>query len=174
MVETITGWFVPTGATCDYTNPERPTWDACRGTIEMLKLTGVDYGFNHTLGGWSNPDSDGSQWDGIIDTWLIHEDFASWDSTIVAWSNNNNYWQPIFPSTINIRDFELYAYPNKDINLSWRDNDWRDNDPSILVAPYIQLKYVIEPSLKVKAKIRWENPSVEISTTIGLSTLDIK
>jgi hypothetical protein len=68
---------------------------------------------------------------------------------IVAGSDTNNYWQPIFPSSINIKNFEIYAYPKKDLNVSWRDSD-----PSILIAPYIQLKYTIEPSLKVKAKIR--------------------
>jgi hypothetical protein len=70
-------------------------------------------------------------------------------SNIVAGSDTDYYWQPIFPSSINIKDFEIYAYPKKDLNLSWRDSD-----SSILIAPYIQLKYNIEPSLKVKAKIR--------------------
>ncbi len=165
-VETFTWWFVPTWAICDFIDPENPIWEACNGTIEMLKLTGEDYGFDHDS--WTI-EWDGSQWDGIIDTWFIHPDYASWVNDIVAGSDTNNYWQPIFPSSINIKNFEIYAYPKKDLNVSWRDSD-----PSILIAPYIQLKYTIEPSLKVKAKIRWKSPSVDIATTISLSSLDIK
>lgn len=166
-VETATWVFVPSGAICNYSNPEKPVWEACQGTIEMLKLVWVDYGYNHTLV-WP-PDVDGSQWDGIIDTWFIHPDFTWWVSNIVAGSDLYNYWQPIFPSSINIKDFEIYAYPNKNLALSWRDDNAK-----ILVAPYIRVKYTIEPSLKIKAKISWKTPSVDIATTIGLSSLDIK
>lgn len=162
-----TSWFVPTGANCDLTtDPERPVGDACQGTIEILKLVWEDYWLDHLP--WS-VDSDGSQWDGRIDSWFVHPDYAAWDSAIIAWSNTSNYWQPIFPSSINIKDFEIYAYPQKDLALAWRDND-----PSILVAPYIQIKYTIEPSLQVQAKIRWKAPSVDISTSISLSNLDLK
>jgi len=161
--------FAPIGASCNWLNTESPSWNWCQGTIEILKLVWVDYWQNHTLWWAGDPDADSSQWDGIIDTWFIHPDYAAWNAYIVAWSDSINYWQPIFPSDINIRDFEIYAYPNKDIDLSWRDPD-----STILVAPYIQIKYTIEPSLRVKAKIRWEAPSVDIATTISLSNLDIK
>jgi len=161
--------FAPSSANCNWLNTEAPTWIWCQWTIEMLKLVWADYGYNHTLWWAWNPDADGSQWDWVLDTWLIHPDYASWDATIIAGSNTENYWQPIFPTSINIKDFEMYAYPNKDLNLSWRD----DNE-SILIAPYIQINYTIEPSLKVQAKISWSSPSVNIATTISLSNLDIK
>jgi len=135
----------------------------------MLKLIGVDYWLNHVLDTTWSEDPDGSQWDGLIDTWFIHPDYASWDSTIVAWSNLNDYWQAIFPTSVNIKDFEVYVYPQKDLNLSWKDPN-----PSILVAPYLQIKYTLEPSLSIKAKIKGESPSVDIATTISLSNLDIK
>jgi len=166
LVETATGGFVPTAATCDYSNPENPSWDACQGTIEILKLVWEDYWWDHDF--WVI-DSDGTQWDGIIDTWLIHPDYVSWVSNIIAGSNTVNYWQPIFPSSINITNFEIYAFPNRDLDLSWRDTS-----PTTLIAPYVQVKYTIEPSLNVKAKIIWESPSVTIATTISLSNLDIK
>lgn len=166
-VEELTWWFVPTWAVCDLiTDPSNPIWEACNGTIEMLKLVWEDYGFDHD---WTVVDIDGSQWDGLIDTWFIHPDYASGDATIIAGSNTDNYWQAIFPSNINIKEFEINVYPKKDLNLSWRDSD-----PSILVSPYIQVKYIIEPSLEIKAKIRWTVPSVDIATTISLSNLDIK
>lgn len=158
--------FAPAGASCIWLNTDNPTGIGCNGTIEMLKLVWVDYGLDHVL--WT-VDTDGSQWDWLIDTWFIHPDYASWDDTIVAWSNSNNYWQPIFPSSINIKDFEIYAYPQKDLNLSWKDPN-----SNILVAPYLQVKYTIEPSLSVKAKIKGTAPSVKIATTISLSNLDIK
>ncbi len=164
-VETATWWFVPTGAICDYSNPENPQWEACQGTIETLKLQGKDYGYNHT----SAPDWDGSEGDGIIDTWIIHPDFNSASAEIVAWSTTDSYWQPVFPNSVNISNFELYVYPKKDLEYSWRDSD-----SSILVSPYIQMKYTISPSLKVQAKIIGEKPSVDISTTIQLSPLDIR
>ena len=158
--------LAPTGASCNGLNTENPNGTWCQGTIEMLKLVGEDYWFDHVS---TFVDADGSQNDGIIDTWYIHPDYAAGVTDIVAWSDTLNYWQPIFPNTINIKDFEIYAYPNKDLELSWRDDD-----NSILVAPYVQVKYTIEPSLKAKAKIKWATPSVDIATTIGLSSLDIK
>jgi len=164
-VETATGSFVPTWAVCDYSNPRSPVGDACQWTIEILKLSWADRWYNHT----SAPDWDSSEGDGVIDTWLIHEDFLSSAGDIIAWSNTQSYWQPIFPDSINIRDFEVYVYPNKDLRYSWKDND-----PSILVSPYIQIKYTIEPSLKVQARIKWEKPTVDISTVIQLSSLDLR
>ena len=165
-VETALWWFVPTGAVCDYSNPENPTGEACQGTIETLKLIGRDYWFDHVP--WTI-DTDGSQWDGVIDTWFIHPDFISGWGDEVAGFSSDNYWQPIFPDSINISDFEIYAYPNKDLEYSWRDGD-----ESILVSPYIRLKYTIRPSLDVQAKIVWKAPSVEIATTIQLSSLDLR
>lgn len=166
-VEELTWSFVPSWAVCDLTsNPEHPVWEACQGTIEMLQLIWADHWFDHDS--WII-DADGSQWDGKIDTWFIHPDYASWNSTIVAGSNTNNYWQAIFPSTIHIKDFEIYAYPQKDLNLSWKDNI-----SEILISPYIQIKYTIQPSLSIKAKIKWVPPSVDIATTINLLNLDIK
>lgn len=158
--------FAPSGSNCIWLTTEAPTGLGCQGTIEMLKLVGVDYGFDHDV---STMDTDGSQNDGVIDTWLIHPDYTSGSINVVAWSTSTNYWQPIFPESVNIKDFEVYVYPNKDIRYSWRDND-----SSILIAPYIQISYTIEPNLRTKAKIIGESPSVEISTTIQLSNLDIK
>ena len=169
VTDVSTSNFAPAWANCTGINTENPTGLGCNGTIEMLKLIGVDYWLNHVLDTTWSEDPDGSQWDGLIDTWFIHPDYASWDSTIVAWSNLNNYWQAIFPTSVNIKDFEVYVYPQKDLNLSWKDPN-----PSILVAPYLQIKYTLEPSLSIKAKIKGESPSVDIATTISLSNLDIK
>lgn len=40
--------FAPAGASCDFvTNPQNPTGSGCLGTIEFLKLTGLDEGYDH-------------------------------------------------------------------------------------------------------------------------------
>jgi prepilin-type N-terminal cleavage/methylation domain-containing protein len=137
---------------------------ACLWTIEFLKLTGQDYWYDHDF---LSVDADGSQWDGEIDTWLIHDDFSPLE--IVAGSNAINYWQAIFPDSIHVSDVEFYVYPNKDLEYSWRDTD-----TSIFVAPYIQIKMTLQPSLKEKSKIKWAVPIVNIATTIQLSSLDLK
>jgi hypothetical protein len=114
-------------------------------------------------------DVDGSQSDGIIDTWLIHDDFNSSGVEVVAGSDSVDYWQAIFPDTIHISDVEFYAYPNKSLAYSWRDSD-----TSIFIAPYIQIKMSLQPSAKAKRKISGVVPVVDIATTIQLSSLDIK
>lgn len=145
---------------------EAMTWTGCLGTIEFLKLTWKDYWYDHNF--WV-VDVDGSQSDGIIDTWLIHDDFNSSGVEVVAGSDSVDYWQAIFPDTIHISDVEFYAYPNKSLAYSWRDSD-----TSIFIAPYIQIKMSLQPSAKAKRKISGVVPVVDIATTIQLSSLDIK
>lgn len=111
-----------------------------------MKLTGKDYGYDHDI---ASIDSDGSQFDGVIDTWLIHEDFKTNPGEVVAGSNTIDYWQAIFPESVHVSDVEFYVYPNKSSLHSWRDID-----PSVFIAPYIQIKMKLEPSIKVKRKIR--------------------
>ena len=142
------------------------TGTGCLGTIEFLKLSGYDYGRDHDLLSW---DSDGTQGDGINDTWLIHDDFNPTGSDIIAGSDSNSYWQPIFPSDIHVSDVEFYVYPNKSLEYSWRDPN-----QSIFIAPYIQIKMKLQPSSKAKRKIRGTPPVVHIATTIQLSNLDLK
>lgn len=157
----------PPSETCDVTtNPEKPVWNACLGTIEFLKLKWEDYWYNHSgaLDTW-----DGSQWDGIIDTWNIHPDFLTGTTDIVASSVSYDYWQPVFPNSIHVSDVEFYLYPNKAAEYSWRDTD-----ASLEVSPYLQLKLTLQPSWKEKRKIRWATPSVDIVTTIQLSDLDFR
>lgn len=154
----------PVWATCTWW--ESMTGTGCLGTIEFLKFTGQDYWYDHNF---LTVDSDGSQSDGVIDTWFIHDDFNSTWTDIVAGSNSVSYWQPIFPDSIHVSDVEMFIYPNKSLLHSWRDTD-----QSIFIAPYIQIKMTLQPSLKVKRKIIWAAPVVNIATTIQLSNLDLK
>jgi len=169
--------FAPTTTTCWWTQNITGSW--CLGTIEMLELVWIDNGYDHWVYSdfWDGWFSDG---DGFIDTWLIDRDFdpnfdsnsiwaTSWMDYILAHNGWQGYWQPIFWDTIHVSNFEVYAYPNKDPELSWRDTDL-----SLRVAPYVQVKITLQPSWKVKRQIKWDFPSTEIITTIQLSDLNFQ
>lgn len=156
----------PSSATC-----VNWTWSWCLWTIEFLRLDWEDWGVYHDI---SNIDSN---W--VVDTWIIDNDFIPWDDRVIAWTNEGHFkssrcfndctdyywiWQPLFPDTINVKNFEVYAYPNIDRDYSWRDNSVLSN-----VNPYLQIKLTLAPSWKKRAQMRWEMPIVEISTTINLS-----
>ena len=150
---------------CDFSNPKMPTWSWCVWTIEFLRLEWKDWGMNHTIWGALNPDADGTQYDWVVDTWIIDPDFSG-ESDRVAWSNTENYRLPLFPDTINVANFEVLVYPNKDIKEAWKDDSEETN-----TAPYLRLKLKLSPSRKIKKKIKWKIPEFEISTTISLTDI---
>ena len=146
----------PSSASCNGT--QNMTGSGCLGTIEFLKLIWEDRWYDHSSSwSWSN--------DGVIDTWLIHPDFTWW-SEVIAWSNTNKYWQPLFPESVSVMDVRFYAYPNKDANLAWREN--------IGTSPYIQVQMTLMPSWQQRKKIRGKTPQVDFTTTISLSDLDLR
>lgn len=144
----------PWTAICDATG--YTTWSWCLWTIEYLKLNWEDLWMNHSLTGTGI-------YDWIIDTWLINPDFNNgWE---VAWS-----WTvervPLFPETINVSEFKVYAYPNKDIWLSWKNND-----TSVNISPYIVLKFKLKPSWISRKRIQWWWKELDFSMTINLSDI---
>ena len=152
----------PTWADCSHSStPESPTGTGCLGTIEFLVMNGRDWWLDHSISGPA--DSDGSQYDGIIDTWVIDPRFAS-NATTVAGSNTEYYRESLFPDTISVSDFEIYAFPHKDIELAWKDGNSAINQ-----APYIKLKLTLSPSWKKRKIISGKVPQVEIATTISLN-----
>ncbi len=145
-----------TSPACDFT-----TWSGwCIATIEFLKLTWVDYWLAHT-----GTITDWSKFDWKVDTWNIHPDFTS-DIDLVAWSNSDNYRIPLFPDYINVKNFKIFAYPNKDIKLAWKDLTTNTN-----ISPYIKLQMTLEATAKRKRWIKWKNPEIKISTTINLTDI---
>ena len=145
------------------------TWSWCLWTIQMLKLVWRDYWNNHDP---LTEDWDWSQWDGMIDTWILHPDFTSWSSEIVIdTSNANNYWQNIFSNRIHVSKAEFYLYPNQDLDYAWAVSS--TDRPDLQVSPYLQLRVRLEPSWRERRKIRWTIPVVDIATTINLSSVDI-
>lgn len=151
----------PAGATCTGTRDMTGTW--CLGTIEVLKLSGQDLWYDHLWDGW--------YWDGDgkVDTWMIHDDFVSSGGWPVAGSDNNNYWQSIFPDTLSVMDVKFMAYPSKSNDLAWKEEN-----PKYHVAPYVQIQMTLSPSWKQKKKIKGILPQVKFSTTIGLTDLDFR
>lgn len=138
------------------------TWTWCLGTIEFLKLDWKDWWMDHDS--WTN-DSDWTQYDWVVDTWIIDPDFTWW-TEIVASSTWDNYWLPLFPDSINVANFEVYVYPNKDNKQAWKDYS-----PETNVSPYVRIKLKLSPSWKTKKKIRWKVPEFEINTTVSLTDI---
>ena len=129
-----------------------------RWTIQFLKLEWKDWWFNHQQT-WTG------LYDWVVDTRLIDKDF-SWWNTIIAGSNNTNYWQDLFWDNINVTQAKFFVYPNKDKKLSWQDNDEKIN-----INPYIRIQLVLEPSNKAKRWFRWKIPKIKINTTINLTNI---
>lgn len=132
-------------------------WSWCLWTVEFLKLEWKDWGLNHNS--WST-----STWsfDWIIDTWIIDKEFTGW-AEIVAWSNNGNYRQPLFPDSISVTSFEVYLYPNIDKKLAWK---WSS---AIEVNPYVRIKLTLSPSWKKRRSMKWVVPEIKMLTTLNLT-----
>lgn len=150
--------------TCNTTDWKTFTWSWCLWTIEFLKLEWKDWWLDHNT--W-NADKTW-EYDWVIDTWLIDKDFSSSKNNnslrVVAWSDNKNYWLPIFPDSINVKSFDIRAYPNKNIEDAWKES-------GIDIAPYIRINMVLTPSFKVKKRIKGKIPEFNISTTINLTDI---
>ena len=142
----------------------------CRWTIEYLQLEGKDWGEDHNWfsGKFLN--------DWVIDTWLVSSNFSWLDNislqqrAVIWWTEKaDKYWKPLFPDDINISKFEVKAYPNIDSSKVWNEDSQKQNN--YLVSPYVIISVKIEPSNKVKSKIKWNIKPIEFSTTINLTTI---
>ncbi len=162
---TLFRWSVKTDPPyipCDYSDASNPTGTGCLWTVEFLKLIGKDRGMDHQ--DWSS-DADGTEYDGIVDTWIIDPDFTWW-AEIVAWSNLNSYWQPIFPSSIDVDSMNIELYPNKSLEYAWRDFS-----PEVNLSPYLRIQLILTPSRKTKSRLKWKTSTIEINTTINLTDI---
>jgi hypothetical protein len=57
------------------------------------------------------------------------------------------YWLPLFDDSINVKKFEILAYPNKDRDLAYSASN-------IDMSPYVRVKIILTPSWKTKTKIK--------------------
>lgn len=158
--------YAPPWSTC--TGTENMIGEGCLGTIELLKLSWIDNGYDHGIYAW-NPEGWWDDADGEIDTWLIQKDFNPVVIDVLAWFGSINYWQKVFPDTMNVMNVEFHAFPNKSINYAWKESD-----SEYQIAPYIQVKMTLSPSWQEKRKIKGKVPSVDFITTISLIDLDLR
>ena len=149
-----------TNSACDFSDAYSPTWTWCLWTIEFLKLDWYDFWMDHST--W-DIDENSTQYDWVIDTWLINKDFAWWEE-VIAWSNTNSYWVPLFPDSISVSDFKVFVYPNKDLNRAWKENQTN-------IAPYVRINITLIPGFRNRKWIKWSIPEINISTTISLSDI---
>ncbi len=147
----------PVSSSCNVNNTV--TWTWCLWTIEYIKLIWKDRWMDHSL---SNADSTQSDW--VIDTWLINPNFTWW-KVQVAWTWSLN-WVSLFPDSINVAEFKIYAYPNNDISYNWKNDDVLSN-----VSPYIILKMKIKPSWISRRKVKSEWKDLDFSMTINLTDI---
>lgn len=149
-------------ANCDFSNQASPTGTWCLWTIEFLELDARDWWLDHDK---TTDDGNGSQFDGVIDTWIVNQKFSWNDATVFGSdTNTDQYWQSLFPGSVSVKSFAVYAYPNKDIDLAWKDGS-----SSVNQSPYVRLAMTLTPSWKNRKKIRGKIPEVEIATTIALN-----
>lgn len=132
-------------------------WSWCIWNVEFIKLEAKDWGLSHNS--WST-----STWsfDWLMDTWIIDKEFTAWNE-VIAWSNDINYRQPLFPSNISVTNFEVYPYPNIDKKYSWKSSSIVD------VNPYVKIKLSLSPSWKKRWSMKWVVPETKIITTINLT-----
>lgn len=154
----------PPSAICDFTNQEFPSGNGCKWTIQFLKLKWVDWGQDHVL---LSIDSNGTQNDGIIDTWVYDADFyglavdTAADLSII---DSESYWLPIVSDDIHVQEIKIFWYPSKDPEESWGDTTLN------FVSPYLQIYMKILPSWKNRKGIQWNIPEIEIHSTINLTS----
>lgn len=135
-------------------------WNACLWTIEYLKLEWRDRGLDHNSWSW-----DITQYDWVIDTWIISPEFTG-GTEVIAWSNSTNYWQPLFPENINVTEFKVFPHPNIDTERAWKLADVDKN-----VSEYVRLQLSMKSGWKDRKKLRWDPKEYKLSTTINLTDI---
>lgn len=157
--------YMPDSESCDIDSDWLTViWEWCRWTVEFLKLEWRDWWLDHDI---SSTDSDWTQYDWVIDTWLIDDSFSElseWD--VVAWSNDKNYREELFPESINITDFQIYLYPNIDFSRSWRDSNLDS-----AISPYVTINFKIKPSWKTRVLLGYDSEELNFSTTVNLTEI---
>ena len=136
----------------------------CHGRLQILRLDGTDIGLDHDA-------SSGhiTVRDGVIDTWVCHEDF---DCPAIQFGGNtiniptdiDDGWVDVFPDFINVKDLHFYVWPNKNPNYAWADQS-----ETTQVNPYLRIDMTLGLSGKRRNQVRGVQPEYVFSTTINLT-----
>ena len=150
----------------------------CLGNIEMLRLKGLDIGMAHT--GTAN--GTGS-FDWVIDTWACHPDWpcttpalklpvSVWVYTLPAGTDSE--WVKLFPDYVSVRQLSFTIYPRKNPWRSWAAPDDLSTPGFIspFIQPYVRLQMTLGLAWEKRKLIRWDDPTVAISTTISLTSIN--
>lgn len=152
----------PAWAPCNTTDSwSSYTWSGCLWTIEYLKLEWRDWWLDHDVS-----TLDTTQYDWVIDTWIIDPQFTTGWTEIIAGSNTIDYWQPLFSDNINVTEFKVFPHPNIDMERAWKVSAQNQN-----VAEYVRVQLWMMPSWKERKKIKWTPQEFKMSTTINLTDI---
>lgn len=156
----------PEWVLCDLTSTDSMTSELkkwCIWTIEFLKLTWEDWGLDHDI---RYIDNDWTQYDWVIDTWLVDKEFTNLEE-VIAWAvDMEQYWTNLFPSSVSVSDFEVYVFPNIDYKNAWKlSSEWKN------ISPYVIISYKIMPSWESRWKINTEVKEISMSATINLTEI---
>ncbi len=151
------------------------TWSGCVWNIQILKLRGVDLGFDHT--GTLAPSSNNA-FDGTVDTWICHEDWAcSWPQLPPGYWNlatwNDVEWIDIFPDTVNVKSIKFIAYPKKDPWAAWNAPDaaqW-STEISPFIHPYARVELTLWFAWWKRRMLQWDDPTISVTTSISLADI---
>lgn len=150
-----------TGGTwsCDVTTG---SGNACLGNVQMLKLVGKDFGYDHSgIGLGAN--------DGKIDTWICAPGFHCFQTIMGGKyeipTGSDAEWIDLFPDYVNVRRLEFYPWPNKEGRYAWREAN-----PSLTMSPYVRIRITMAQSGQQRL-LNKKSASAEqsYSTTIALS-----
>lgn len=152
----------PNGSTCNTSDSwSTYTWSGCLWTIEYLKLEWRDWWLDHDV-----TIQDTTQYDWVIDTWVIAPEFTSGWTEIVAGSDTINYRQPLFSDNINVTEFKVFPHPNIDMDRAWKIASQNQN-----VAEYVRVQLWMMPAWKERKQIKWNPQEFKMSTTINLTDI---
>ncbi|HRI35870.1 MAG TPA: hypothetical protein PK765_02100 [bacterium] len=130
----------------------------CIGNIQILRMRGRDLGKTHSATGQAV-----GLYDGLLDTWLCHEDYDCVNPNNVA-SGLDSEWVDLFPSTVNVRDIEFFITPNKKAEFAWRENA-----DDVKAAESVGIVITIGHSWERRKLIKTSDPFLRVSTTINLT-----
>jgi prepilin-type N-terminal cleavage/methylation domain-containing protein len=129
----------------------------CIGNVQILRMRGRDLGKTHSATGQTV-----GLYDGLIDTWLCHEDYRCANPSDVA-SGVDSEWVDLFPSGVNVLDLDFFISPNKNPEYAWRENT-----DDIKASESVGIVITIGHSWERRKRIKTSNPSVRVSTTVNL------
>jgi hypothetical protein len=137
------------------------TGSGCLWTIQYLKLEWRDWWMDHLDGTW-----DSTEYDWVIDTWIISPDFVSWDIIAGSYMNSDLYRQDLFPDNLHVTEFKVFPHPNVDTGRWWKIADEEKN-----VSEYVRIQLWIIPAWKDRKKIKWTPKEYKVATTINLTDI---